>query len=207
MLRDRRSILSGGRDSSRSTGFFTVTWCKPRRAAQRYFGSMKRLFELRLSETRWLFPAPGDWEDLCGGAISEIDGFPVLDSKVFARTMHYALERGAATTDKVLSGLVLLSWHKTKKWWPGMLLWPDGVPMKNGQVFVSDAPEPFVVYFHKFKCFDCGLTLDGYAVSRDAYRFPEFLQVLKRVKPYEKRCPRCNGDMRHPLLIEIFHVH
>jgi len=151
----------------------------------------------------------GEWDAVFAGTLRESDGVPVASVVTDGGWARYALERGAASSDRVQLFLGTYAWHRHDrvKWWPRLLYWPDGRPdLDAGEQ--PDSRAFFDVYFHRFHCFDCALDMDGYAIDNIARRPGDWApKDDARARALTKRCPRCGGDVRKPGLIEITHVH
>ena len=171
------------------------------------FGRTRGVREYRAGDDRLLLLDAGEWDAVLSGKVREIDGVPVAAVVADRNWAVYALERGAASSDRVQLFLGTHGWHRSDwvKWWPRLLYWPDGRP-DLGADEQPDSRRFFDVYFHRFHCFECALDMDGYAIDNLA-RHRWTPEDAAPVRGLIKRCPRCGGDVRDPGLIEITHLH
>ncbi|UJF35742.1 hypothetical protein [Paenibacillus hexagrammi] len=155
-------------------------------------------------------PTLSEWNLLLLGQIKQIDGYQVLQKQYLEMALGYAFHQGKAFSDKVIPVLELRKWARNSLLWtPSLIYWPSGKPIfEPNSKRVDDTY--IQVYFRKFHCFDCELDIDAYAIENDAYFGKSYLElntVLKLNNLPNDSCPRCNGNLRRPGIVEVVQVY
>lgn len=158
-----------------------------------------------INGNEFVLPKEEEWIELINGHITEIEGISVLSNKLIKGVIEYALRREELNTSKTLGALEIRTFRNNTLWFPSILYFPSGYPIdidKNTEDFDRIY---FRVYFSKFHCFDCKIDIDGYALDREFYIFnnEELKDIYKSYDFFKLKCPKCNGSMRSPGLVEI----
>ena len=167
------------------------------------------MLEYEADGARLLHPSTDEWGDLLAGRVAKIDGIPVLEPQLMLMFAQYALARDALSTPLAEGFLDAPAWQAPtfRRWWPRILLWPDGKPDLSARSFSADDRLYLKVYFGRFTCDrprgGCGAWMDAYSIDRDAYRKGELYHLYQRHRWADADCPRCGRSMARTGLVLV----
>lgn len=161
--------------------------------------------KITINGDNFTLPTDEEWTKLINGQIKDIEGIGVLNNKLIKDVIEYAQKKKELNTTKTLGALELRTLWNNSLWHPTILYFPNGFPIVVDKNTDDSNETYFRVHFRMFHCFDCNIDVDGYALDKDSYisKNEELKKVYKAFDFFKLKCPKCNGSMRSPGLVEI----